>query len=111
MAIRSVRFGYGAEDDEIRRLQARFEQEIQIAGMFSHPNIVTVFDVGRQDGRPFIAMEYVEGRDLRAELQAHGRMSVDRTVELSAPVARALSYVHEADPRPDPAGPHRGEWG
>ena len=95
VAIKGIRFGLGAADDEMRRLQARFEQEIQIAGTFSHPNIVTVFDVGRQDGRPFIAMEYVEGRDLRAELQAHGRMSVDRTVELSAPVARALSYAHD----------------
>ncbi|MCH7825375.1 MAG: TonB family protein [Acidobacteria bacterium] len=95
VAIKGIRFGLGAEDDEMRRLQARFEQEIQIAGTFSHPNIVTVFDVGHQDGRPFIAMEYVEGRNLRAELQAHGRMSIDRTVDLSAPVARALSYAHD----------------
>ncbi len=95
VAIKGIRFGAGAEDDEMRRLLARFEQEIQIAGTFSHPNIVTVFDVGRQDGRPFIAMEYVEGRNLRAELQAHGRMSIDRTIELTAPVARALSYAHD----------------
>ncbi len=97
VAIKGIRFGLGVDDDEIRRLQARFEQEIQIAGTFSHPNIVTVFDVGRQDGCPFIAMEYVEGRNLRAELQAHGRMSIDRTVALTAPVARALSYAHDRD--------------
>ena len=94
VAIKGVRFNPHTSDKEIHRLQARFDQEIQIAGTFSHPNIVTLFDVGRQDGHSFIAMEYVEGRDLRAELQAHGRMSVDRTVELSAPLARALSYAH-----------------
>ena len=95
VAIKGVRYIPDAEDEDIRRLQARFDQEIQAAGTFSHPNIVTLFDVGRQDGRAFIAMEYVEGRNLRAEMQAHGRMSVDRAIELSAPVSRALSYAHD----------------
>lgn len=95
VAIKGIRLSPETEDTEIRGLHARFEQEIQIAGTFTHPNIVMLFDVGRQDGYPFIAMEYVEGRNLRAELQATGPLPVDRVIELMAPVSRALSYAHE----------------
>ncbi len=95
VAIKGIRYDVHSDDDEIQRLQARFDQEIQIAGTFSHPNIVTLYDVGHEEGRSFIAMEYVDGRNLRAELQAHGPMSATRAVELIAPIGRALTYAHE----------------
>jgi serine/threonine-protein kinase len=95
VAIKSIRFDPYSDDDEIHRLQQRFDQEIQIAGTFSHPNIVTLFDVGRESGRSFIAMEYVEGRNLRAELQANGPLSAARAINLVAPLCRALSYAHQ----------------
>ena len=95
VAIKGIRFDPHVDDEEIRRLQARFDQEIQIAGTFSHPNIVTLFDVGRQNGRSFIAMEYVEGRNLRAQLQATGPMSPEEAVDLGAQVCRALEYAHQ----------------
>lgn len=95
VAIKGIRFDPYTDDDEDRRLQRRFEQEIQITGTFSHPNIVTVFDVGRQSGRSFIAMEYVDGRNLRAELQATGPISAEHAVKLAVPLCRALSYAHE----------------
>ena len=78
VAIKCIRLAADCEDDDVRNLHARFEQEIQIAGTFTHPNIVMLLDVGRQDGRPFIAMEYVDGRNLRAELQATGPLPVRR---------------------------------
>jgi TonB family protein len=95
VAIKGLRLDPHAEDQEIRTLQARFEQEIQIAGTFSHPNIVTLFDVGRDDGRTFIAMEYVEGRNLREELQASGPLPLERVIEIAVPLGRALAYAHE----------------
>jgi TonB family protein len=95
VAIKGLRLDPLAEDQEIRTLQARFEQEIQIAGTFSHPNIVTLFDVGRDAGRTFIAMEYVEGRNLREELQASGPLPLERVVEIAVPIGRALAYAHE----------------
>ncbi len=95
LAIKGIRFDVYSDDDEIQRLQARFDQEIQIAGTFSHPNIVTLYDVGHEGGRSFIAMEFVDGRNLRAELQANGPMSATRAVELIAPVGHALTYAHE----------------
>ena len=94
VAIKGLRLDPLADDQEIRTLQARFEQEIQIAGTFSHPNIVTLFDVGRDEGRTFIAMEYVEGRNLREELQASGPLPLERVVEIAVPIGRALAYAH-----------------
>ena len=82
------------QDADLRGLQARFEREIKIAGTFAHPNIVILFDVGYQDGRTFIAMEYVEGRNLRAELQATGPLPVQRVVDIIEPVCDALTYAH-----------------
>ena len=57
VAIKGIRMDLDTPDADVRGLQARFEQEIQIAGTFAHPNIVILFDVGHQDGRTFIAME------------------------------------------------------
>jgi TonB family protein len=95
VAIKGIRFDAHSDDAEIRRLQERFDQEIQIAGTFSHPNIVTLYDVGREGGRSFIAMEYVDGRNLRSALQASGPLSAARAIGLIAPVCRALTYAHE----------------
>ena len=95
VAIKGLKFDPRGESDELHALQARFEQEIQIAGTFSHPNIVTLFDVGRQDGRTFIAMEYVDGRTLRAELKASGPLPYDAAIDIGVPMCRALSYAHD----------------
>jgi len=95
VAIKGIRFDPYSDDEEIQRLQQRFDQEIQIAGTFSHPNIVTLFDVGRESGRSFIAMEYVAGRNLRAELQASGPLTAEQGIKLVVPLCRALSYAHE----------------
>jgi serine/threonine-protein kinase len=95
VAIKGIRFDPYSDDEEIQRLQQRFDQEIQIAGTFSHPNIVTLFDVGRESGRSFIAMEYVDGRNLRAELQASGPLTAEQAVKMVVPLCRALAYAHE----------------
>jgi len=95
VAIKGIRFDPCTDDEEIQRLQERFDQEIQIAGTFSHPNIVTLYDVGRQGGHSFIAMEYVDGRNLRAELQATGPLSTDAALKMIVPLCRGLSYAHE----------------
>ncbi len=95
VAIKGIRMDPDTPDADIRGLQARFQQEIQIAGTFAHPNLVILFDVGHQAGRTFIAMEYVEGRNLRAELQATGPLPVRRVVDIIEPVCNALTYAHE----------------
>ncbi|HET7096158.1 MAG TPA: protein kinase [Casimicrobiaceae bacterium] len=79
-------------DDEYR---ARFLREAKGAGILSHPNIVTVFDVGEEDRQPYIAMEWVDGRTL-ADLLKEGKAFTPRViVEIGIQLARALDYAHK----------------
>ena len=74
--------------------EARFRQEARAAGGVSHPAIITVYDVGREGDVAFIAMELVEGRELR-ELIQEGALAPAQAVELVALVADGLAYAHE----------------
>ncbi len=73
----------------------RFLREAKGAGVLSHPNIVTVFDVGEDQGHPYIAMELVEGQTLAEELKARKAISTKDIVEIGIQLARALDYAHK----------------
>jgi serine/threonine-protein kinase len=79
------------EDDEYRK---RFLREARGAGLLSHPNIVTVFDVGEDDGHPYIAMEYVDGPTLAQVLREKRQLSTPEIVEIGIQLAKALDYAH-----------------
>ena len=72
----------------------RFEQEARAASALNHPNIVSIYDVGRDDTHAYIAMELVEGKDLR-ELTAHGPMPIKQLVRTAAKLADGLAAAHE----------------
>lgn len=72
----------------------RFQQEVRAAAKLHHPNIVTAYDAGEVNGRPFLVMEYVEGCDLARHLQAHGPLGVREGVGVVLQVALALAYAH-----------------
>ena len=62
-----------------RELKQRFEREAKIVARMSHPNVVTVFDLGTHtDGSPYIAMEYLEGRDLQQAMRQPPPMTLER---------------------------------
>ena len=73
---------------------ALFHREARTASALNHPHICTVHDLGEQDGRPFIVMEFVEGRTLRDLIRE--RVSVVESVRLIAQAARALAVAHAA---------------
>jgi len=73
----------------------RFEQEARAASALNHPNILTVYDVGSESGRSFIAMELVEGRSLR-EILEDGPMPVRKGLDLAAQIADGLAKAHSA---------------
>jgi serine/threonine-protein kinase len=75
---------------------ARFLREAKAAGAMSHPNIVTVFDVGKIDDSPYMMMELLEGRDLGEELSEIKKISLERTLIIGIQLAKALDYAHEA---------------
>ncbi len=77
---------------EGRRLE-RFEKEARTASALSHPNIVTVYDVGAVDGTSFIAMELVEGKTLR-ELLASGPIPLKKLLSMAAQIADGLAKAH-----------------
>lgn len=74
--------------------EARFRQEARAAGGVSHPAIVTIYDVGRDGDIAFIAMEVVEGRELR-DLIAEGAITPPQAIELAALIADGLAYAHD----------------
>src|SRR5680860_1400774 len=72
----------------------RFRREAQAAANLSHPNIVSVYDWGEQDGTYFIVMEYVEGRSLAQIIKDEGPLHPDRTADVAADIAAALGFAH-----------------
>jgi serine/threonine protein kinase len=80
------------QDEDCRR---RFRREAQSAAGLSHPNIVTIHDVGEFQGRPFIAMEYIEGRSLRDVIRT-GELELGTAVSLVAQVCEGLQAAHVA---------------
>jgi Tol biopolymer transport system component len=82
-----------AGPDADPRLLARFEQEARAASALSHPNVVTVYDVGEHAGRHWLAMELVEGQSLRAVLR-DGPLPVERAIRIAAQIADGLAAAH-----------------
>jgi serine/threonine protein kinase/CheY-like chemotaxis protein len=72
----------------------RFNREARIAAALQHPNIVTVYDAGEDDGLLYIAMQYIEGSDLSSVLRGQGRLRPYRALDVCRQVAAALDAAH-----------------
>ena len=96
VAIKTVNLNLSR--DEIEEFEARFQQEIKAAGRLNHPNIVTIHDVGRNENIAYMAMEYLDGKELK-EILADGEAIpvVATVVEWIAQIAQGLGFAHEND--------------
>jgi len=81
------------DDEEMRE---RFAREPRAAGGLRHPNIVTIFDVGEQDGRPYIVMEYVAGETLLDVIRRRAPLALARKLQLIEGVCMGLGHAHAA---------------
>lgn len=93
VAIKTLEFAQ-FDGGELASVRERFAREAEAAGRLSHPNIVTVYDVGEEDELAFIAMDYVAGENLTHFTEADRLQPVEQLLRLLAEVADALDYAH-----------------
>jgi serine/threonine protein kinase len=72
----------------------RFHMEAQSIAKLRHPNIVTIFDEGNENGIHFMAMEFLEGPDLHRLIEQQGKVKVEKILEMARRIANALDYAH-----------------
>ncbi len=95
VAIKTIHLNLSS--DELEEYEARFQQEIKAAGRLNHPNIVTVYDVGRTDTFAYMAMEFLDGKELKDILVNDGRPNIASTVDWIAQIATGLHFAHDHD--------------
>lgn len=84
-------------DDELAEYEARFAQEVKAAGRLNHPNIVSIYDVGRTDDFAWMAMEFVDGHELKALLRGQKALPVNDGLDIIQQVAEGLAFAHGKD--------------
>jgi len=97
VAIKTIRLGTVSDDDsESSEFRERFIREAQTAGILSHNNIVTIHDIGEdaESQTSFIAMEYIEGKNLKTLMAEKTRFPYDQVADMIAQVAEAIDYAH-----------------
>lgn len=90
VAVKILHSNFAGDDDFV----ARFKCEAQAAGKLSHPNIVSMYDVGFDQGYHYIVMEYIKGETLKEYITRHERLSIDNAVKFTIAIAEGLEHAH-----------------
>ena len=90
VALKVLPESFARDGDRLRR----FEQEAQAVAALNHPNIVAIFDVGQQNGSPYLVSEFLEGESLRAVLD-QSPLSQRRVIDYAVQIANGLAAAHE----------------
>ena len=102
VAIKTINMAL--DPGEMEHYEKRFTIEARAAGGLNHPNIVIIYDIGRSGDLAYMAMEYLEGRELK-ELITGGEITPERALDITALVADGLAYAHAAREEGDRATP------
>lgn len=95
VAIKELNIPGGANDSQRQERIRRFHREVKAAGSLAHPGIVTIYEVEEDHGRHYMAMEYLDGKTLRNELDTSGLLPPTRALEITIAVLEALAFAHE----------------
>lgn len=91
VAIKVLRTNYQTDQIAV----ARFQREARAMAELNHPNIVSIRDIGEEDGQQFLVMEYVDGSDLKKYIQVHAPLSNNEVVRIMEEVLSAMTLAHQ----------------
>lgn len=95
VAIKTMALSQEFDEDELDDVKSRFFREAETAGRLTHPNIVTVYDVGEEHDLAYISMEYLDGHDLIRYTRPDKLLPVKTVIQLITLAAEALNYAHK----------------
>src|SRR5438445_4726591 len=90
VAIKVLPASFSSDRDRLQR----FAQEARAAAALNHPNILSIFDIGEEQGAPYIVSELLEGQTLRERIRS-GTLSTRKAIDYALQVARGLAAAHE----------------
>lgn len=91
VTIKVLRDQFASDEDFVRR----FRREAQSAASLSHPNIVSIYDVGKDGDTEYIVMEYVEGQNLKELIRNYAPLSSEQSIHLALQIAAAIRHAHD----------------
>ena len=93
-AIKTIRFTDDFDEDQAAKIREQFYREAEVVAKLSHPNIVTIYDVGEDLDLSYLAMEYLEGESLETYARKEQLLTIRKTIDVTAQVCDALGYAH-----------------
>ena len=95
IALKTIRLDFLSDPNEMIELKERLHREAHAAGKLSHPNIVTIYDVGSEGDLQYIAMEYLEGRTLESMIKRKVKFNYRIIAQIIVQICAALDYAHQ----------------
>lgn len=95
VAVKMLRDDLVAHNDDFREFIMRFRMEAQSVAKLSHPNIVTMYDVGHEGDVDYIVMEYVDGETLKKKIDRDGALDEKEALRIAREIAEALEHAHQ----------------
>jgi serine/threonine protein kinase len=93
-AIKTIRFIDDFDEDQVDEIKKQFYREAEVVAKLSHPNIVTVYDVGEDLDLSYLAMEYLEGESLEKYTKEGNLLPIRKCIDIIKQVCDALAYAH-----------------
>jgi tRNA A-37 threonylcarbamoyl transferase component Bud32 len=94
-AIKTIRFSDEFDDEKVDTIKSQFYREAELVAKLSHPNIVTIYDVGEDLDLTFLAMEYLQGESLEKYVHKHQLLSIKQCLNIIGQACDALEYAHQ----------------